>query len=169
MFYRQFQSLIAGLDHGKVRYLLVGGMAVIAHGFTRLTQDIDIVLNLDNQHEVLAAIAVLKALEYRPRAPVPIELFADPSKRQEWQRDKDMIAFCLYQEKGGTEVDLFITMPFKFEPAWADRLESDIGDGVIACFVDLERLMEMKRTAGLPQDLVDLRVLKELGDASAGT
>lgn len=169
MFYRQFRELIVGLNEAGVRYLVVGGLAVIAHGYTRLTQDIDVILDLDDQEGLLIAITALEVMGYRPRAPVPFSQFADPRKRAEWISAKDMLAFSLYRADAGTELDLFISLPFDFGQAWRERLESEIDIGVVASFVDLRRLMDMKRKAGRPKDLEDLRVLGELGDAPPGT
>jgi hypothetical protein len=169
MFYRQFRELIVGLNLAGVRYLVVGGLAVIAHGYTRLTQDIDMILDLEDQGGLLTAITAIEAMGYRPRAPVPLSQFADPRKRAEWINAKDMLVFSLYRADAGTELDLFISLPFNFDEAWGERLESEIDGGVVASFVDLRRLMDMKRKAGRPKDLEDIRVLRELSDAPPGT
>jgi len=169
MFYQQFRELIVGLNRASVRYLVVGGLAVIAHGYTRLTQDIDVILDLEDRVGLLKAITALDAMGYRPRAPVPFSQFADPLKRAEWRDSKDMLVFSLYRADAGTELDLFLSLPFDFDQAWGERLESDIDVGVVASFVDLRRLMDMKRKAGRPKDLEDLSVLQEIKDASPGT
>ena len=67
-----------------------------------------------------------------------------------------------------TELDLFIFTPFDFGAAWNKRLESDIGDGILAPFVDLRRLIGLKRQAGRTKDLEDIRVLEEIGDEPTG-
>jgi hypothetical protein len=169
MFYRQFRDLIEGLNLVGVRYLVVGGLAVIAHGYTRLTQDIGMILDLEDQPGLLKAIGAFEAMGYRPRAPVPFSQYADPRKRAEWSSTKDMLVFRLYRADTGTELDLFLSPPFNFDEAWAERLESEIDEGVVASFVDLRRLMDMKRKGGRAKDLEDLRVLQELGDAPPGT
>lgn len=40
------------LDQSDVRYVLVGGMAVVVHGGTRVTQDVDLAIafDLENRH-----------------------------------------------------------------------------------------------------------------------
>lgn len=49
------------LNARGAKYLIVGGMAVIQHGFLRATEDIDLLLeaSLENQSKVLAALATL--------------------------------------------------------------------------------------------------------------
>jgi len=163
MLFQQVRSLVAALNAAEVRYLLVGGLAVIAHGYTRLTQDIDVVLDLDDRQGVATALSALAALGYRPRAPVPLDQFADPVRRREWQTDKDMIVFSLYRDGGDvTELDLFIAAPFPFADAWRDRHLAEVDAGVVAPFVDVARLCAMKEVAGRPKDREDLRVLRSL-------
>jgi hypothetical protein len=82
---------------------------------------------------------------------------------------KDMLVFCLYRADAGTELDLSLDAPFAFDAAWEERLESAIDDGVLASFVDVRRLIDMKRQAGRSRDLDDIRVLQVLGDAPPGT
>ena len=41
-----FQTVMEGLQRHEVRFLLVGGMAVVAHGYGRMTYDIDLVNHL---------------------------------------------------------------------------------------------------------------------------
>jgi hypothetical protein len=68
------EEIVRVLGQHRVRYLIVGGFAVAAHGYLRFTADVDLVVALD--HENLAsAIAAFGSLQYRPRAPVAIEDF----------------------------------------------------------------------------------------------
>jgi hypothetical protein len=45
-----FGGLLAQLARNRVRFIVVGGAAAIAHGDTRLTQDIDIVYDRSNEN-----------------------------------------------------------------------------------------------------------------------
>ena len=38
---RSVEAIITALNAAKVQYLIVGGLAVIAHGYERLTRDVD--------------------------------------------------------------------------------------------------------------------------------
>lgn len=167
MIFAQVKALVSTLNAAGVRYLLVGGLAVIAHGYTRLTQDIDVVLDLDDPLAVERALAALAGIGYRPRAPVPLAQFADPDLRRRWVVEKDMIVFSLYRDAGEvTEVDLFITAPFPFDDAWRDRYLAEVDDGITAPFIDLARLCAMKESAGRPKDIEDVRILRSLHDRS---
>ncbi len=36
------EAIVRALNEGSVRYLIAGGLAVNAHGYVRLTQDVDL-------------------------------------------------------------------------------------------------------------------------------
>ena len=168
---RSVESIIESLNRAQVRYLIVGGLAVVAHGFVRFTADIDLVLDPDPA-AMLRAIRALSDLGYRPRAPVPFEEFADAEKRRSWVREKSLTVFSVSSERHpATEIDLFVEMPFDFERAYADSDRFEVGTSVEATFVCRTDLIAMKRKAGRPQDLKDVIELesqpggREHGDA----
>jgi len=41
---RSVEAIVRALNTAEVEYLIVGGLAVNAHGFVRLTRDVDLVL-----------------------------------------------------------------------------------------------------------------------------
>lgn len=150
------ETILNALTQARVRYLVVGGVAVVAHGYMRFTADIDLVL--DPERESLGrAVEALSALGYRPRAPVPFADFENREKRQQWIREKGLTVFSLFSaEHPATEIDLFVEPPFDFERAYAQAVRLEIGPEVSATFVSRADLVEMKRRAGRPQDLADL-------------
>lgn len=156
------ESIVRGLNDAGVRYLLVGGLAVAAHGYLRFTADVDVVLDLDPEN-LRKGMGVFRALGYRPRAPVPIEDFADAAKRRAWVEEKNLKVFSLYSpEHRATEVDVFVEAPFDFAAAYPDALVESVAEGVAARFVDYRRLVELKKRAGRPRDLDDLARLREV-------
>ena len=48
-----FHSFVAAMQRHRVRYMLIGGMAVNFHGFVRNTQDMDIWLAPNNENRDL--------------------------------------------------------------------------------------------------------------------
>lgn len=159
---RSVEAIVRALERAPCRYLIAGGLAVVAHGHVRFTADIDLVL--DPSPESLGrAIAALEGLGYRPRAPVPFERFADPAARAAWVRDKGLTVFSAASpEHPSTELDLFVEPPFDFERAYGRARRLELAPGLVATFVGLADLLEMKRRAGRPQDLVDVEALRAL-------
>lgn len=156
-----FERIFQALERAGVRYLVVGGVAVVLHGHPRFTADLDLALALDPAN-VEAALTALEGLGYAPRAPVPLRAFADPEQRADWQRTKGLTVFSLWSaELPGTEVDLFVDEPIPFEPAWRRRLRADLGP-VTVHVAAIEDLIAMKRRAGRPQDLQDVQELESI-------
>lgn len=152
-------AIIESLNRANVRYLVVGGLAVVAHGHLRYTADVDLVLSPDSA-DIGQAIQALEALGYAPRAPVPFADFANPDRRREWMATKGMVVFSLASPwHPATEVDLFVEPPFDFEAAFSRAARFDVAPGVEATFISREDLLAMKRRAGRPQDLEDIRQL----------
>ena len=101
---RSIESIAKALNDAGARYLIVGGVAVVAHGFVRFTADLDLVLDPDPV-ALRRAIAAISALGYRSRAPVPFEQFADSARRAEWAVQKGLTVFSLFSpEHAATEL-----------------------------------------------------------------
>ncbi len=156
-----FDLVFAALQGAGVRYLVVGGVAVVLHGHPRFTADLDLVVALDPGN-ARAAIGALASLGYRPRAPVSGLLFADPEARRRWIEEKGLTVFSLWSpEHPATEIDLFVEEPFPFEAAWSRALVADLG-AVQVPVAGLADLVALKRAAGRPRDLEDVRALEAI-------
>jgi hypothetical protein len=155
-------AIVGALEAAGARYLIVGGLAVNAHGYYRLTLDVDIVLDMDEEN-VRRATRALAAIGWRPLAPVPIEQFAEAERRREWIRDKGLIVFTLHNAADlETKLDLFVESPFDFADAYRRAFRADIGAGVSAWFVGYDDLIALKRAAGRPRDFGDIDELEEV-------
>jgi hypothetical protein len=156
-----FDLIFAELERHAVRYLVVGGVAVVLHGHARFTADLDLVIALDPAN-VRAAMAALSRLDYRPRAPVSAEQFADPDIREQWVREKGLTVFSLWSPAHpATEVDIFVEEPFPFDEAFARAARADLGEIHVAV-ASIADLIRLKRAAGRPKDEEDIRVLEAL-------
>ena len=43
------ENIFIALNEAEVRYLVAGGLAVMAHGYLRMTRDLDLILALDGK------------------------------------------------------------------------------------------------------------------------
>ena len=153
-----FLPIFEALEAAHVRYVTVGGVAVVLRGHPRLTADLDLAVDLDPE-EAATAIAVLTGLGFRPRLPLDPAGFADPEVRRSWIEEKDMTVFPLWDPGDPTRaVDLFVVQPIAFEQLWARSESIDLGT-TSARVASLEDLIEMKRIAGRPLDLEDIDAL----------
>lgn len=156
------EAIISSLQAAEVRYLIVGGLAVAAHGHGRATFDIDLVVQLQPDNSA-RAIRALESLGYRPTVPVPAAQFADPQLRESWVRDKNMVVFQLHSDRHPeTRIDLFVTEPFDFDTEYDRAMIGEILPDLPARFVCVATLLRMKESAGRPKDLEDIRQLRLL-------
>lgn len=158
----EIERVLAALERAGVRYLVVGGVAVVLHGFLRTTADLDLVIQLEPDN-VRRALKALAELGYHPRAPVPAESFADPETREGWIRDKNLRVFSFWSEAGPLEVDLFVEEPFDFEDVYRRAVRVPLRE-VEASVVPRRDLIELKRGAGRALDKEDVQRLQDLGD-----
>lgn len=143
----------------KARYLVAGGVAAILYGSPRLTKDLD--LFVDPEEENLEkVIGAFKALKFIPRAPVAPEAFISEENRARWKREKGMLAFTFINPKNPFEnVDLLFSAPIPFQEAYMKR-KIFKSENVSIPTVAARDLILMKEEAGRPQDLQDVEILR---------
>lgn len=157
-----FETVAKALHAAQVRYLVAGGLAVNAHGYVRLTMDIDLVIALDAGN-IRQAFLALAEIGYRPTVPIDAEAFAQPEQRQRWRDEKGMQVLNFHSDAfPGTSVDVFVYEPFDFAREYDSALRGELLPGVTACFVSIPTLIHMKQAAGRPRDLDDIQHLEWL-------
>jgi len=158
----QFEKIFRALEQAKVRYVVVGGMAVIAHGVVRFTNDIDLVLAFDEEN-LLRGIRALASIGFKAKIPVDAEDFAKAEIRRQWVKDKNMLVFqmSLFSDND-LPVGIFIDPPFDVERELAGARRYELAPDLWVPVVQAETLIEMKQRAGRPRDLDDVVRLKRL-------
>jgi hypothetical protein len=155
------EPLFEALNRADVRYVVVGGVATVLHGFARLTADVDLVVDLA-PIEARKAIETLVGLGLRPRPPVDPSAFADSAVRESWIRDKGMRVFSMWDPtQPMREVDLFVEHPIDFEGLFV-RAEIVSLDATTVRVASIPDLIALKRLASRPQDLADIEALEAI-------
>jgi hypothetical protein len=150
------EAIIKALNDSGVRYLIAGGLAVVAHGYVRFTADVDLILDLEDR-DLGRALSALAGLGYPPRAPVALDDFADSATRQRWVREKGLTVFSLYSvQHPASEIDLFVEFPLDFAKAHRGACRQWIAPNLGATIMGLDDLIALKQKAGRSQDLADL-------------
>ncbi len=159
---RSVAAIVRALNAAGVRYLIVGGVAVNAHGYERATQDVDLVIGLERDNIVRGLHALCDA-GYNLSIPVTPEQFADPALRDSWRHDKGMIVLKLWSDlHRRTPVDVFVHEPFAFDAEYEHAQWEPIDDELNAPIVRYETLVQMKRAAGRPRDMADIADLEAI-------
>jgi len=142
-----YDDVYAALEASGVRYVVVGGMAVVMSGHVRATVDLDLVVDLAPDAAV-RAMEALQGLGLLPRVPVAPRDVADPDTRAGWIRDKHMQVLSFYDpEHPAREVDVFVAHPLDFEALLAAAVPTRVSDRVVPVAAK-HHLIEMKRAAG---------------------
>ena len=138
-------QLVADLKEHQIDYLVIGAIALMAHGYPRFTEDIDLILTregIDRFH------AELVGLEYVPA-------FSGSRKRLKSTRDGSPIELIAAGEYPGDGQPKPVAFP--------DPADTSIEiDGVK--FPTLEKLIELKLASGMtaPDRLKDLADVQEI-------
>jgi Nucleotidyltransferase of unknown function (DUF6036) len=156
-----FEPVIAALEDVGIRYVVVGGLAVVLHGHARLTADLDIAIDLEPA-AASQAVRALTGLGLRPRAPVDIGDLADASARARWVSEKGMQVLSLWDpDEPMRAVDVFVENPIDFEEMWG-RSEMVPLELIPVRIASIPDLIRMKVAAGRPHDLEDVAALSEI-------
>ena len=145
----------------RVKYLVIGGLAVNLYGIPRVTQDIDLLISFDKGN-VERLMNVLKELDYQTRVPVNPMLLSDPRMRKIWIEEKNMQVFSLFHKHHNFKVvDIIISTPISYEQAEANRTTVEVQDIEIH-LIGMDELIQMKKISGREQDLSDIRAIEKL-------
>jgi predicted nucleotidyltransferase len=152
-----FKTLLAALADADVEFILVGGLAAVAHGSARLTQDIDIVYarNEDNLERVVRALAGFR----------PYLRGAPPGLPFKWDALtlSHGLNFTLETTSGDIDILGVITGGGHYADLLPHSIELKIFGRPVLC-LDLETLIATKRAAGRPKDLEAIAELEALRD-----
>jgi hypothetical protein len=150
------QELLRVLLAHQVDLLVVGAVAVQAHGYIRSTLDLDIVvrpsaLNLSRLAEALAD------LEAEPRHAGALMKLSDPH----WLGRAAMVP--VVTRAGWLDVLNVESTGRRYEELRANALTIELR-GLEVAVVGLRDLIRMKKAAGRPQDLADIEALTRRPD-----
>lgn len=141
------------LHKHKVKYLIVGGEAVIYYGHARLTGDIDIFYNRGKEN----CLKLFKALNEFWDADIP-----GVSKKEELQKKGEIFQFGVPPNR----IDLINEIEkVQFEEAYNNRIEDKIKHKRISFrifYIGLNDLIKNKRAVNRSKDKEDLKFLKQL-------
>jgi predicted nucleotidyltransferase len=151
--YPDFKDLLAAFAASGVRYVLIGGYAVMFHGRPRATKDLDLLVAVDEGN--------------RERLGKALREFGAPAGIVEAARmmtDKDVVYFGA----SPLRVDLLGSASgLDFDGVHERAIVASLDD-VAVPVIGLDDLIVNKRAAGRPRDLDDCTVLERVRDKRGG-
>lgn len=142
---QDFKDLLAVFNAEKVKFLVIGGYAVIKHTEPRYTKDLDLWVSIkdDNPERVYRALKQFGA---------PLTNLSP--------KDFSQKGFFYTLGMAPRRVDiLFDLTDLDFDECWERRVESDIGS-VTIYFISASDLIINKEAVGRYQDLADAEKLR---------
>lgn len=147
---RDDAQLLRVLRDHSVPHIVIGGWAVITHGYIRFTLDLDILIPDDPATATAVARAMASVGARRPSGEVVAADSVIPETGWQLETDHGRIDILL---EGGPPLD--------FEALSADSLATEM-DGVTFQVASITHLAALKRLAGRPHDLQDIAELEAL-------
>ncbi len=147
--YQDYKDLLSAFQSHGVKYLVVGGFAVIYHSQPRFTKDLDLFIKADieNGQATYAALAEFGA----PLQGIRAQDFTDRNSFFRFGRDP----------KG---FDILPYIPgVDFDAAWERRVETviDTATDLKANFISAEDLISSKLASGRTRDLADVEDIRK--------
>ena len=139
------EGLLKSLKEHKVDYVVIGATAFPVHGYVRATLNIDIFIR-PTKDNAKRAWTALKAFGYD----------LSDVKKSDLLKKKLLIRQYVVE----TDIHPFVK-GITFEEVWKGKVRAKIGRN-FAYFASLGDLIKMKRSAGKPKDLEDLKYLRRL-------
>ena len=140
-----FKELLSLFKNYNVRYLIVGGYAVMHYAQPRFTKDLDILVAVD-ENNPQAIYAALKE-------------FGAPLKNL---TEQDFAEEGYFYQMGAPpiRIDILMSIPgIVFAEAWPNREVITVA-GTEMHFISKQDLIRAKLASGRPQDLLDVENLK---------
>jgi hypothetical protein len=141
-----FKELLSTFNDHQVKYLVVGGYAVIKYAEPRYTKDIDLWVGADKDNAT-AVYAALRAFG------APLTGLTEDDFAHE--------GYFYQMGVAPVRVDILMSIPgLRFGQAWERRVMVDF-DGIMVPFIAKQDLITSKIATGRPQDLIDAQLLTE--------
>lgn len=139
-----FTDLLKIFNDFQVKYLIIGGYAVIKYTEPRYTKDLDIWVSTERSN----ARAVFQALR---EFGAPLTDMTEDDFAHE--------GYFYQMGRPPVRVDILMSVSgLNFDEAWNNRVDTEI-EGICVPFISKQDLIQSKLAAGRPQDLIDAETL----------
>lgn len=155
-----YEEVFKKLNEEKIDYAVCGGLAVIIYGYTRLTADLDLIVDLKKKN-LAKLYNVLVGMGYQSKIPIKKEEFINKETLEKLARKKNMKVVSFYDRNDPFKViDVGVNLPQNKEIL---KRKKDIKiDGFSIPIVSIDDLIKMKENLGRARDIADVKNLKKI-------
>ncbi|MEO0095240.1 MAG: hypothetical protein ABIL69_11545 [candidate division WOR-3 bacterium] len=157
----KIEDILQTLEKYRVRYAVVGGVAVVLYGYIRFTKDIDLIVDFSREN-VKRFKQAMDFLKFKPGPPIEPTDLADAKKRNIWIQEKNAKVITFYNpDQQMLQIDVLLTVNFSD----IEVVRKKVGDFEISVIAYAD-LIKMKKQSGRALDLIDIDKLEELRKGS---
>lgn len=143
----EFEKLLVDLRRTGVEFILVGGMAVALAGYVRATEDVDILIRVDEEN-VVQLLSCLERFE---------ESVADELHPEDFALEEGAIRVV-----GDFPLDVFTVMSGNKYGDLLPLTDKHGIEGTTVTYLNAEGLIKLKSESLRAKDQLDVRVLEEI-------
>lgn len=159
-----YKKIFTEFKKSEIKYMIVGGVAVNLHGYSRFTGDIDILLALDKKN-LRKLDELMHKLGYTERLPISVKDLGDSKKVDKFIKEKGMTAFTFVSSRGEQlDIDILAQESMDFDKYMQVQTLIEVW-GIALPVINIDDLIEMKKAAGRGKDLIDIEALLKLKDS----
>lgn len=141
----QLTSLLKSLSDRNAKFVVIGATAAVAHGYTRVTRDLDIFIE-PTRENVTRVLAALQECGYDLQGTSVDEALEKKLLFRQYVLETD-----IHPHVAGVS----------FDTVWKNKVQYELA-GIPIYFAALDDLITMKKAANRPKDQEDLRHLEEI-------
>jgi hypothetical protein len=144
-----YQDVFQHLDRCSIRFVVIGGMALVLHGSSRPTSDLDVMVD-PAPDEANRAMSALSSLGFQPTIPLPL-----------WQ-----VVVLKLLDRDGRGIDAFCRAAVPFGALWSSSELAQNGETRVR-IASLPHLCRLKRSRGSPRDLCEAEEIARFAASQA--
>ena len=150
----EFVDLLKALNEQRLRYVVVGGLAMILHGASYPTFDLDVAISTDSANSTPLVKALAGLHPFPPQMGSPKNFIWD---------ERSIFGSVVSLMTDAGELDIIRNQPGvdSFDGLW-ERSELRVISGIEVHVASIDDLVNMKRAAGRPKDLQHIKQLEAI-------
>lgn len=158
-----YKKVFRNLEEAKIKYLIVGGVAVNLYGYSRFTGDIDILLALSPAN-LQKMDKLMQDLGYIERIPVSVKELGDKKKLNEFMKKKGLKAYTyISNNEPQLDIDIIVKESMDFDEFFKRKTVVKVWEMELPV-VGIDDLIKMKKKARRDKDNLDIEALLQLKD-----